>query len=67
MEECRLPHPAGVSNGRYWARTSDPQLVEPVRSNVTKRQPSRLSEIAKAGIGWNRLGKGDDWRATGAR
>jgi hypothetical protein len=28
MEECGLPHDLGGRNGRYWARTSDPQLVE---------------------------------------
>jgi hypothetical protein len=29
MEESAAAHGKPVANGRYWARTSDPQLVEP--------------------------------------
>jgi hypothetical protein len=54
-------------SGRYWARTSDPQLVEPVLIDVTTRRTRRLREIATAGNRSEPLRQADYWRATGAQ
>jgi hypothetical protein len=34
-EKKNPPFPAGFGGGRYWARTSDPQLVELVLSQLS--------------------------------
>jgi hypothetical protein len=35
LQEGRFPHRAEALDGRYWARTSDPQLVELVLSQLS--------------------------------
>ena len=35
LQRKNPPFPAGSSYGRYWARTSDPQLVELVLSQLS--------------------------------
>jgi hypothetical protein len=44
MEECGIPHPSDVSDGRYWARTSDSSLSS--RGDAASALSRRIPEIS---------------------